>query len=311
MPIISVKNIDKFYGKKQVLSDVSFDIEKGEIFGLLGSNGAGKSTLTKIILGLEEATDGEVLMFGSAKRSKQKAKFSLVPQDDSFYKDFTVKKNMTFFASIYGVGGALRKKRVDFLLSWLELSNFSNLRADFLSGGYQKLLNIAISLIQDPEVIFMDEPTVGLDPRMRQLFWNKILELKRNGKTIILTTHYMDEAEELCNRVALLKNGKLIALGKPVDLIKQHGGIKVVVFRLSKSPADLDVEMIKMMAASKSVVVRGNYLIIPFSQEDSIKRLAGVTELLMKKGYNILSSTEKEPDLEDVFLNIVGENMSD
>ncbi|MEI7961172.1 MAG: ABC transporter ATP-binding protein, partial [archaeon] len=175
----------------------------------------------------------------------------------------------------------------------------------------QKLLNIAISLIHDPEIIFMDEPTVGLDPTMRQLFWNKIVELKKNGKTIILTTHYMDEAEELCNRVALLKNGKLIAIGKPVDLIKQHGGIKVVVFRLSKPPVDLDIEMIRMMAASKNVVVQGNMLIIPFSQEDSIKRLAGITELLMKKGYNIISSTEKEPDLEDVFLNIVGENMGD
>lgn len=309
MPIVSVKNISKFYGKKQVLNDVSFDIEKGEIFGLLGSNGAGKSTLTKIILGIEKPTNGEVIMLGSSKAKRVKSRFSLVPQEDAFYKDFSVKKNMLFFASIYGLGGKKRKERIRFLLDWLELSNFSNLRAEFLSGGYQKLLNIAISLLHDPEVIFMDEPTVGLDPRMRQLFWNKILELKTGGKTIILTTHYMDEAEELCARVALLKNGKLIALGKPSELIRQHGGIKVVAFKLQKPPVDMDVEMIKMMAATKGIVIRGNYLIIPFSQEDSIKKLAGITEFLMKKGYNILSSTEKEPDLEDVFLNIVGENV--
>ncbi|MEI7961356.1 MAG: ATP-binding cassette domain-containing protein, partial [archaeon] len=131
MAVISVKNVDKFYGNKQVLKGVSFDIEAGEIFGLLGSNGAGKSTLTKIILGLEKASSGGVYMFGSAKVAGQKSKFSLVPQDDSFFKDFSVKKNMLFFASVYGVGGALREKRVEFLLSWLGLSNFSNLRADF------------------------------------------------------------------------------------------------------------------------------------------------------------------------------------
>lgn len=311
MPVVSVRNVSKFYGKKQVLDGVSFEIEKGEIFGLLGSNGAGKSTLTRIILGLERPASGEVFLFGMGKAKNLKSKFSLVPQEDAFYKDFSVRKNLDFFAALYGIGGKRRRERIDFLLNWLELAGFSDVRAEFLSGGYQKLLNIAISLLHDPLIIFLDEPTVGLDPRMRQLFWNKILELKKGGKTIILTTHYMDEAEELCGRVALLKSGKLIALGSPAELIKEHGGIKIVAFRLSKPPLDVDVEMIKMMAASKGLVVRGNYLIIPFSQEDSIKKLAGITEFLMKKGYNILSSTEKTPDLEDVFLNIVGEKLGD
>jgi ABC-2 type transport system ATP-binding protein len=309
MALLSIKNVSKLYGQKKVLDNISFDILEGEIFGLLGSNGAGKSTLMSIILGLNEPDSGEISIFGSAKIHDSIKKISLVPQNPAFYADFSVEKNMRFFGSINGLGGTVLEDRINFLLKWLELEEFRETKADFLSGGYQRLLNIALSLIHDPLLIFMDEPTVGLDPKMRQMFWSKIRELKKSGKTIIITTHYMDEAEALCTRVALLKKGALLSMGAPEELIRQYGGIKVVIFKMEKNVSQADIESIRKALKQESIIERGNLLIIPLQQAHSVEKIAAVTQWLIDKGYNILSAVTKEPDLEDVFLNITGEKM--
>jgi len=309
MSVVSAIKISKNYGSKSVLSEVSFTIEKGEIFGLLGSNGAGKSTITSIILGLEKQSKGEVILFDGDKSKPIKSRIALVPQETAFYTEFSVEKNMKFFGSIAGLKGKKLKDKVNFLIKWLNLEEFRHTKSDFLSGGYQRLLNIALSLLHDPELIFFDEPTVGLDPKMRQMFWDKINELKANGKTVILTTHYMDEAEKLCTKVALLKKGKLLAIGKPYDLIQQYGGIKVVIFKILNGISQEDLDNIKKVLKQPSIFSKGDFLFMPIGQEHSVEKVTGVTEWLMKKGYNISSSTTKEPDLEDVFLNITGDKM--
>ncbi len=308
MSIVSVKGVSKSYGAKKVLDNVSFNIEQGEIFGLLGSNGAGKSTVTSIILGLEKQSSGEVVLF-EGKENNLKKKVSLVPQEAAFYKDFSVEMNLSFFASVCGLKHNQIKARVDFLLKWLDLTEFKDVKADFLSGGYQRLLNIAISLVHEPELIFLDEPTVGLDPKMRQMFWTKIKDLKEAGKTIIITTHYMDEAEKLCTRLALLKKGKLLAIGKPRELINKYGGIKVMIFSISGGVKEQDIQKIKSVLNQSTVLSKGDLLFIPFEQEHSLEKVLAITEWLLKKGYNISSSITKEPNLEDVFLNITGETM--
>jgi len=308
MSIISIQEVHKSYGKKTVLDKLSLDINQGEIFGLLGSNGAGKSTVTKIILGLERATKGKVVFFDGKKVDLRK-KVSLVPQDTAFYKDFSVEKNMHFFASINGLKGKLINKRVDFLLNWLNLTEFRKTKASFLSGGYQRLLNIALSILHDPEIIFLDEPTVGLDPKMRKMFWEKINELKQSGKTIILTTHYMDEAETLCDRIALLKKGKLLKVGKPEQLVKEHGGIKVMILDIEGGVKDEDLTKIRQVLNQNNLVTKENLFFIPFEQTHSLEKILAITQWLMGNGYNIMSSTTKEPNLEDVFLNITGEKM--
>jgi ABC-2 type transport system ATP-binding protein len=311
MPIIAIEKISKSFGEKKVLDDVSLEIEQGEIFGLLGSNGAGKSTLTSIALDLQNPSSGNIYFFNKKKFSEVKQSVSLVPQDTAFYKDFSVKKNLRFFASIYGLKNKMADKRVEYLLDWLFLRKFSDTRACFLSGGYQRLLNIAIALIHDPEIIFLDEPTVGLDPNMRKKFWEKIKSLKAAGKTIILTTHYMDEAEELCSRLALMKNGKIISMGKPSDLIKIHGGIKVMIFDVENGVSGEDIQKLRTVLHQQIIVSKNNLLFIPFEQEHSIEKVVAITEWLIKKGYNILSSTTKEPSLEDVFINLTGELMEE
>jgi len=308
MSIISVKSVNKQYGQKKVLHGVSFDIEAGEIFGLLGSNGAGKSTLTSIILGLQKPTTGTITFFNGEKVNMKK-RIALVPQDTAFYNDFSVEKNMLFFGSIYGLKRNKLRDRVDFLLKWLNLYEFKDTKSDFLSGGYQRLLNIAISLLSDPEIIFLDEPTVGLDPKMRKMFWEKIKELKSNKKTIILTTHYMDEAEHLCTRIALLKKGKLLSIGKPGELIRKHGGVKVMIFEIKGGVREEHLVKIRAALNESSVVSMGDLLFIPFKQEHSLEKVLAVTDWLMQEGYNITSSTTKEPNLEDVFLNLTGEKM--
>jgi len=308
MKIVSVQNVSKSYGAKKVLDTVSFDIEEKEIFGLLGSNGAGKSTITSIILGLEKPSSGKVVLFEGQKVNLKK-KVALVPQDTAFYKDFSVEKNIKFFASVCGLQHNKIKPRVDFLMNWLNLSDFKDAKAGNLSGGYQRLLNIAISLVHDPELIFLDEPTVGLDPKMRQMFWVKIKDLKEAGKTIIITTHYMDEAEKLCTKLALMKKGKLLTIGKPIELISQYGGIKVMIFNIPGGVRGEDLQKIKSVLNQSTIVSRDDLLFIPFEQEHSFEKVIAITGWLMKKGYNISSSITKEPNLEDVFLNITGEGM--
>ncbi len=309
MSIIAVKDITKKYGAKEILKGISFDIKSGEIFGLLGSNGAGKSTITKIMLGLEKQTSGSIVFF-EGKKVNLKTKVALVPQDTAFYQDFSVEKNMLFFASILGLNKKIIKERVEFLLDWLNLKDFRKTKASFLSGGYQRLLNIALSILNDPEIIFLDEPTVGLDPKMRKMFWDKIGELKRNGKTIILTTHYMDEAEYLCDKIVLLKKGELLAIGTPGELIEKYGGIKVMILEVSNGYKEEDILKIKKVLNQSSVFTKNNTLFIPFEQKHSLEKMLAITDWLIEKGYDIKSSTTKEPSLEDVFLNITGEKMA-
>ena len=174
--------------------------------------------------------------------------------------------------------------------------------------GYQRLLNKR-SLVHDPALIFFDEPTVGLDPKMRQMFWLKIQDLKAAGKTIIITTHYMDEAEKLCTKLALMKNGKMLVIGKPRELISQYGGIKVMIFNITGGVKKEDIQKIRTVLNQFTVISRDELLFIPFEQEHTFEKVIAVTEWLMKKGYNISSSITKEPNLEDVFLNITGEGM--
>ena len=311
-PIVQIRSINKFYGNFQALNDVSLDIMQGEVFGLIGPNGAGKSTLAKIMTGLGKADSGTVNFSGAeltANYDKIKGFIAIVPQETSFFYSFTVEQNLKFFGAMYGLTGAELQKRTDYLIEWLGLSSFRKRQAENLSGGYKRLLNIACSLVNNPKVIFMDEPTVGLDPKVREHFWEKIFELKHQGKTICITTHYMDEAEHLCNRIGLISDGKVLLSGTPQELIASFGGVKVLVVKLNKVPEKIIVDAIKGTLKGSDVNAAGNYLIISFLPERALEKIASITEWLVKEGYEIVSSRIKEPDLEDVFMNVTGQQL--
>jgi len=219
MPALVVEGISKSYGNFKVLKSVSFDVHQGQIFGLLGPNGAGKSTLIKVLIGFEKADSGK---FSYSLKGKEilgnqvKERVSIIPQNLCFYEGFSPQKNLEIMGSLYGLWGKKLHERIELLLEEWNLKKFRKRKALKLSGGYKRLLNIACGLINDPAIIFLDEPTVGLDPKIRNSFWQKILGLKSQGKTILLTTHYMDEAEFLCDEIGVIVKGE-IAIEFPVS----------------------------------------------------------------------------------------------
>lgn len=305
--VLKTQDISKAFGKQKVLVDVDLEVFKGEIFGLLGPNGAGKSTLIKILNGLSSQDNGKAVFFGkfNPKDLELRKKVAFVPQEDAFYRFFTVEENLSFFGSLYDIKGKELKERINFLLEWLNLSFFRNRKAEHLSGGYRKMLNIACSLVYNPSFIFLDEPTVGLDPDMRRLLWKKLIELKEKEKTLFITTHYMDEAQELCNRIALIVKGKIIVCKSPYDLIDSFGGEKNFKFELDK-PVTEKIKSDLKKALGESVHIEGQTISIVYKGKQEMNALSKINNLISLNGFTITKTTIKEPDLENVFLNLTG-----
>ncbi len=305
--VLQVQNISKAYGTQKVLVDIDLKVENGEIFGLLGPNGAGKSTLMKILNGLAAQDKGKAVFFGkfNPKEIGLRKKVAFVPQEDSFYRFFSVKENLSFFGSLYGIRGKTLKKRIAFLLEWLNLGFFKNRKAEKLSGGYRKMLNIACSLVYDPDFIFLDEPTVGLDPDMRRLLWSKLTELRKRGKTLFITTHYMDEAQALCNRISLILEGKIVVCDSPAKLIDKYGGEKNFLIELDK-PVNKALETDLRKGLGDTFHIAGQSLNIAYEGRNEMAALAKINNVIKLNDFTITKTTIKEPDLENVFLNLTG-----
>jgi len=221
--VLKVESITRQFGAKHVLEDVSFSIEQPEIFGLLGPSGAGKTTLVKMIAGMDQPTDGSIFVF------KQKVpnlalmkRIGYMGQSDALYGELTAMENLSFFSALYGLKGKKMKKRADEVLELVGLSDDAKTTVDHFSGGMKRRLSLAIALIHEPELLILDEPTVGIDPLLRQKLWDTFGKLKNSGVTIIVTSHVMDEAER-CARLGLIRDGRLIALGTPDELKANTG----------------------------------------------------------------------------------------
>lgn len=222
--IIDIRSITKNYGDFKALDNVSLTIEKGIIFGLLGPNGAGKSTLIKVLSCQSRPSSGHAYISGLDVVSDKNDVLSIigvVPQENSFYGELTVSENLMFFGSLYRIPAIDIKKRSHKILTLLKLDEKSNIRANNLSGGMKTRLNIACSLIHKPEVLILDEPSVGLDPISRKALWETIKVVNREGTTILLTTHYMEEADLLCARILIMNRGKIVIEGRPDELKKK------------------------------------------------------------------------------------------
>ncbi|MFH1256024.1 MAG: ABC transporter ATP-binding protein [Candidatus Diapherotrites archaeon] len=305
--VLEVSGVGKSFGKKEVLKGVSFSLCEGEIFGLLGPNGSGKSTLTKIISGIVKKDSGSVKFYGKeigGNRKEVSKILGVIPQEEMFYRKFTVLENIEFFSCIYNINGKEKKETIANLLQWFSLENFKNTKAEFLSGGYRRMLNAACSLVHNPKIIFMDEPTVGLDPNMRELFWEKIKKLKQMGKTVCLTTHYMDEAQELCGRISLIVKGRIITEGTPEELIRKYGGETVLVLSLAGAPNKQALALMEKRLPKGVMRLENNLLFIRLSQEDVLNKIAKITEMLADSGIAVGNAIVKEPRLEDVFIKL-------
>jgi lipooligosaccharide transport system ATP-binding protein len=225
MSVLSAHDLRKSYGAQEVVAGVDITIEKGECFGLLGPNGAGKTTTLRLLLGLIEPDAGSIEMLGEpvpsgARRARQRV--GVVPQMDNLDPDFTVRENFMAYGRYFGMRDAAIDAVLPGLLEFAGLTNRGDAKIQALSGGMKRRLTLARALVNDPDLIFLDEPTTGLDPQARHLMWQGLRRLLNQGKTIILTTHFMEEAERLCDRLVILDHGRLIATGSPRELIAQH-----------------------------------------------------------------------------------------
>jgi len=304
--VLQLKNIRKNFGKKQVLTGVSFDAYSGQCIGLLGPNGAGKSTVSKIITQLIEKDDGKIFVLGldsDKSFSDIKKHITLVPQDFAFYFELTVKENLQYFSQAYGLSKKERNERIPKLIDDLSLSRFTNVRAEKLSGGYKRLLNIAISLLHNPTLILLDEPTVALDSDMRIKVWEVIERLKQQGKTIILTTHYLDEAQKLCNKIAILKEGRIILFGTPKEIQEQFAKTVRIELTLSKAITDTILTQIKKKFAA--IETNDDKTKITISSENVLDTLTNVVYLIESKRLVVKDTNIFMPSLEDAFENII------
>jgi ABC-2 type transport system ATP-binding protein len=223
---IAIEGLTKDYGDVRAVDDLTLDIPEGEIFGLLGPNGSGKTTTINCLTGLIEPTKGVSMVEGFdawKERSEARKVLGACPQETALYPYLTANENVTLFAELCSVPKNELSRRVDYVLEKVGLSENAERRVAKFSGGMKRRVSIAMALVHDPKIVFLDEPTVGMDPQSRRSVWDFIVELKDAGKTLLLTTHYMEEAEELCDRVGVVDQGKLIELGSPADLKSKYG----------------------------------------------------------------------------------------
>ena len=223
--MIEFKNITKFFNDKKILDNVSLNIRTNEIYGLLGPNGAGKTTLIMILLGRVFSSNGDVFFDNCKLNMRNKSvlsQFGVVSQFDNLDPDFTVVENLRVYSSYFKMKKNLIEKRVEDVLEFVLLEERKNERIENLSGGMKRRLSIARALLNDPKVLILDEPTTGLDPQTRQIIWNKLKALKKNGTTILLTTHFMEEAEKLCDNISIIDSGEIKLSGNPQSLISEN-----------------------------------------------------------------------------------------
>ncbi len=223
-PVLRVESLRKVYGGREVVRNLSFSVRRGECFGILGPNGAGKTTTLRCCLGLTRADGGAIELGGlpvpeAARLARYRV--GVVPQFDNLDPDFTVTENLVMFARYFDIPGRVARERVPRLLEFAGLADRATARIDALSGGMKRRLTLARALVNDPDILFLDEPTTGLDPQARHLIWDGLKRLVAGGKTLILTTHFMDEAERLCNRLCVMNDGAIIALDSPRGLIEK------------------------------------------------------------------------------------------
>lgn len=221
--VITVQQVSKRYGKKVILSDVDMTVAEGEIYGLIGPSGAGKTTLVKLIVGMDSASQGEIEVEGvRIPNLGMLQRIGYMAQSDALYPELTGEENLDFFASLFGLSKKKRSERIAYAADLVQLTPHLSKKVMAYSGGMKRRLSLAIALVHDPQVLVLDEPTVGIDPELRLSIWNELYRLKQEGKSILVTTHVMDEAEK-CDRLAMLREGRMLTHGSPAELKSRFG----------------------------------------------------------------------------------------
>ncbi len=303
--MIRAENLKKRYGDVVALDDVSFEVNKGETFGLLGPNGAGKTTAIQLLCGLLKPDSGAVSLDGKTDPTLAEVRLSLgvVPQALAIYEELSAGQNLRFFGRMYGLSGQRLKERVNKCLEIAGLTQRSKERVSKYSGGMKRRLNMVCSLLHEPTLLLLDEPTVGVDPQSRNLIFDTIEAMKKQGRTIIYTTHYMEEAERLCDRVAILDRGRILDMGSIQNLIAKHGGPSHVEAEFEERPSDLKA----ISGLIENEITPLEETKIRFETNRPMESLA----MLNRSGIRFRSLNVQTANLEDVFLNLTGRRLRD
>lgn len=312
MSIVKMEQVTKSFGDVVAVDKMSLNIEEGEIFGLLGPNGAGKSTAINMITGLLSIDKGSISVKGSdVKKAKMttKAQIGIVPQDIAIYEDLTSLENVRFFASLYGLRGKELEAAAVEALEFTGLSDKGKCFPKNFSGGMKRRLNIACAIAHKPKLIIMDEPTVGIDPQSRNHILQSVKKLNEMGSTIIYTSHYMEEIEEICSRIAIMDHGKVIALGTCDELVDLINDRNIVSVTVKESVSKINEESIKEISGVDSVEIEENTVKISSIRE--VNNLDKIIHYFTSNGISINSVESKKPDLETVFLSMTGRKLRD
>jgi lipooligosaccharide transport system ATP-binding protein len=302
MSVLAARGLRKRYGELEVLSGVDLDVAAGECFGLLGPNGAGKTTTLRLCLGLTYPDAGDIELLGQpvpARAREARQRVGVVPQSDNLDPDFTVAENLLVYGRYFGLSRRETEARLSALLDFAGLAGRADARINTLSGGMKRRLTLARALVNDPQLLILDEPTTGLDPQARHLIWERLRRLTQEGKTLVLTTHFMEEAERLCHRLAIMDRGRLIAQGSPRQLIAEHIEPHVVEVHGNGSQAWIE----RMRALAPRVERAGDTVFVYAA--DAAPVLASIER------ERELAYLHRPASLEDVFLKLTGRDLRD
>ena len=305
-PLVIATNLSKKFGEFQAVDGIDFQIAPGEAFGFLGPNGAGKTSTMKMIAATSPVTEGTLRVFGldpATAGAAIRARLGVVPQEDNLDTELTVEENLFIYGRYFDLPRSEIRQRIDELLAFAQLSDRKKSKVDPLSGGMKRRLTIARGLINRPEILILDEPTTGLDPQARHLLWDRLYRLKRDGATLVITTHYMDEAEQLCDRLVIMDKGKIVGEGSPRSLIQEHSTREVVELRFPAGEQDLVAPRIEGIG-SRIEVLPDRILVYADEAEKAM-------EEVHNRGLEPEMTLARRSTLEDVFLHLTGRSLVD
>ncbi len=302
--LIVARGLTKKFGDFTALDGIDFSVYRGESFGLLGPNGAGKSTTMRIIGATSQRTSGEITILGKDPEKfgpQIRAHLGVIPQKDNLDEQLTVTENLYIYGRYFGLANKFIKGKIDELLEFAQLEEKRDAKVESLSGGMKRRLTIARALVSEPDILMLDEPTTGLDPQARHILWDRLFRLKEKGVTLVITTHFMDEAEQLCERLIVIDRGKIMAEGSPSDLIKRYSSKEVLEIRFGSENNEIIAEQLKDKCERLEVLPDR----ILMYAEDAEHAL----EEIMRANMHPKTSLVRRSSLEDVFLHLTGRTL--
>jgi ABC-2 type transport system ATP-binding protein len=304
--------LTKRFGDITAVDNLSFRVKYGEIFGLLGPNGSGKTTTINMISGLSKPSSGEVKVLGFNMADNTRAVHAVlgtVPQETALYEELTAWTNMSVHADLYGVPRSERDRRMTDMLKLVELYDRRHSRVSTFSGGMKRRLALARALLHDPQLLYLDEPTLGVDVQSRKAIWDYILDLKKEGKTVLLSTNYLEEANLLCDRIAIIDHGKLVALDTPVDLKRRYGNT-ILEIETILPPSQHLLEKLRAMKGISNVIHNNKVLKVVMTGEEASTTTGQLVTLVTQEA-SLKTISQREPNLDEIFLSLTGSGLRD